>query len=532
MGNTLMLRYIIIAFLFFAISSCKNSQLQNLSQKDQLSSSTVGNDSVQYIALRPQYKKGKVHQFFFGEKYRDLWAMPVKVKPIHFEDEGLSILKQGGGRQSINLRLMDEEGNQFVLRSIDKNPVSKVSSIYQNSFLGSLAKDQTSSNHPYGPLTLPYMSDVLNIYHTNPQLRYIPDDTFLLGKYYEDFAGMMVMMEHRPDDDQSQFSYLGNSKNVVSTHNFLDDMLKENDSKLDQHHYLKTRMFDMLIGDWSRHEDNWRWATYEQEKSTFYKAIPRDRDHVYFYLDGIVPRFFRSIFKPHFQSFKKDFENIVSLNSSAESLDKLLLWSLEKEAWIKLADSVSTLLTDNVIDKSLTALPAEVYKENGAWLAEILKARREKLSEEIEKYYLYLAKNPTVYGTDKHEKFVCTVVEENLLLEIYKIDKNGEERKLLHRRLFLSSETREIKLFGLGGNDHFIFNGKGSTKIKLEIYGGSGEDSYVQESAHKLVKAKVVDTEAGSSLTLKKGISFQKEDDPNVLYFDANGTLLQYYIWD
>jgi hypothetical protein len=28
----------------------------------------------------------------------------------------------------------------------------------------------------------------------------------------------------------------------------------------DEDEYIKARLFDMLIGDWDRHYDQWRWA--------------------------------------------------------------------------------------------------------------------------------------------------------------------------------------------------------------------------------------------------------------------------------
>jgi hypothetical protein len=37
----------------------------------------------------------------------------------------------------------------------------------------------------------------------------------------------------------------------------------------------------MLIGDWDRHDDQWRWAAFDEGKQTVFKAIPRDRDQAF-----------------------------------------------------------------------------------------------------------------------------------------------------------------------------------------------------------------------------------------------------------
>lgn len=523
--------------LFFTfillLSGCSNEWVSKLDQKDQFQQQ-VNNNVVPEklkIAARPQYQKSSLHQVFFGSKYRDLWATPVTVEPIEIYNEELSIIKKGGGRQTLNLRLKDNNDNQYVLRSIDKDPTKHLPGFLKTSFIGTILKDQVSSGHPYAPLTLSVMSGALNIYHTNPRLQLISDDPSL-GDYYDDFAGMMVIMEHRPDEDQTEFDYLGNSKNVVGTQNMLNDLLKENDSRVDKHHYLKTRLFDMIIGDWSRHEDNWRWATYEQDKGTLYRAIPRDRDHAYYYMDGIMPRIVRLFEKQNFRSFKKELDNIIKLNESGRKLDMLILSSLSYPEWKSIADSVVMQLTDEVIEEAMNELPEEIYETNAAWLAERIKSRRDQLPEEIKEYYFHLAKKPKLYGTDKHEQFVFTAIQGHVFVQIYKTKKDGEVRKLLFERMFHPPETKKITIYGLAGNDNFIFKGDEKAHIKIKIFGGAGEDNYKQESNKKLFRAIIMDTEKGNDFDVGKGISIRKEDKPLAQHFDANGALLQYYIWD
>lgn len=524
---------LLLIILIISFPACSNEWVSQLNQKDQLQDHTTQQEgnAVIKIAARPQFQKSRVHKFFFGSKYRDLWSTPVSVDPIDIIAEEWSIIKKGGGRQTLNLRIKDENDNQYVLRSIDKDPTRPLPGIIKKSFVGSLLKDQVSSGHPYGPVTLPVMSEALNIYHTNPRLRLISDN-HSLGEYYDDFAGMMVIMEHRPDEDQSTFDHLGNSSNVIGSQNMLDDLLKENDSRVDEYHYLKTRLFDMIIGDWSRHEDNWRWATYEQDKGTLYKAIPRDRDHVYYYMDGLFPRFIRAFKKKHFRSLKLNLNDLVKLNTSGRRLDMLLLSSMSFREWKSQADSVVIQLTDEVIDEAMKELPEETHEANAEWLAKRIKNRRDQLPEKIEKYYLDLAKKPDLYGTDKHEQFIITAFDSHVKVEIYKTKKDGEVRKLLFERIFHPSETKKITIYGLAGNDNYIFRGTGKSSIKIKIHGGAGEDTYSQESKKKLFRAIIIDTEEGSAINVGKGVSVRMRNKPLAQHFDANGVLLNYYIWD
>jgi len=43
-------------------------------------------------------------------------------------------------------------------------------------------------------------------------------------------------------------------------------MKESNRHTVDQYQYLKSRLFDMLISDWDRHEDNWRWGVVKSKK--------------------------------------------------------------------------------------------------------------------------------------------------------------------------------------------------------------------------------------------------------------------------
>ena len=81
-------------------------------------------DSVT-VAIEPVYDKvNKAHRLFLGEGYRKLWATPVKMRVFHLSKEkgGLKILQRGGGMQTKSLRLEDANGQEWVIRTIQKYP--------------------------------------------------------------------------------------------------------------------------------------------------------------------------------------------------------------------------------------------------------------------------------------------------------------------------------------------------------------------------------------------------------------------------
>lgn len=522
--------------IMLALAGCNREwvrtvrQVSSPEQEPQIQDGELG-QTVQ-LAAGKHYDRSRFHRFWWGANYRDEWTTPVEVPIFNPQAEGYTLVKQGGGRQTINMRLADEDGNEYVLRSIDKDPAVNLSPFFQKVLVGPVVKDQNANAHPYAPLTLPPMAEALGIYHTNPQLRYIPFEADL-GKHHETFAGMMAILEHRPAGDQSQFEYLGASEKVVSTKKMLEAMLRQNTSRVDARHYLKNRLFDMLLGDWSRHEDNWRWASYKKGNGRVYKAIPRDRDHVYYYLDGAIPRFLRFFgVKKHFRSFGPSFDNLVAMNHSAAQLDEMLLASLSREDWQAIADSVKLALNDAAIEAGVGRLPQASYNIRGPWLEECLKSRRDQLPREVMKYYEHLARNPQLYGSDKHEKFVLRADGDKLQVEIWKTKKGGKEQQKLFSRTYLPSETKEITLLGLAGNDRFVFRGESRSPIRVKVYGGADEDSYLQESKQPPAAITIYDLGKGSTFKLQKGIKVKTLKKPRIEEFDANGRLLHFYIWD
>ena len=37
----------------------------------------------------------------------------------------------------------------------------------------------------------------------------------------------------------------------------------------------------MLIGDWDRHQDQWRWIEFKENGKKVYRPMPRDRDQAF-----------------------------------------------------------------------------------------------------------------------------------------------------------------------------------------------------------------------------------------------------------
>lgn len=452
-------------------------------KKDSIASLVIEAGTVQANAS-DQYEAGKSHKKWLGENYRKEWAqkMNVPVFDIAKEQGGLTILQRGGGHQTISLRLEDSLGRAYSLRSIEKYPESALPEPFRNTFAEDIVQDQISAAHPYGALVVPYLAQGAGIYHTNPKVVFIPDDP-RLGIYRKDIANKLMLFEERPDGNAKGMDFFGNAEKMISSTKLLEQLAKDNDNTVDQKFFLRSRLFDLWIGDWDRHDDQWRWAEFDSKKGKTYRPIPRDRDQAFFVSEGRIPKFLGHkwlLFQ--FEGFDDDINWPSGLMFSGRFIDRKFLTTLSREDWIAVADDLAASLTDSLIDTSLKKWPEEIYALHGARIASALKARRKMLRESALQHYAFLAKEVTLTGSDKRERFEIerfTTGDANVA--VYKLNKEGEKGKLLYERRFLASETKEVRLYGLGGNDQFVVTGDHNRKIKVRIIGGEGKDEIKSE---------------------------------------------------
>lgn len=318
--------------------------------------------------------------WLLGRNYRPEWIEEIQGVPVFDigkEKGGLRIIKKGGGAQTYSLRLEDKEGKQWVLRSVAKFPEKGLVSGLRGTLYSDILKDQVSASHPYAALAVPKMADAIDVYHTNPKLVYLPDDP-RLGIFREQMANGLYLFEERPDDNRDEIMSFGSSKKIVSSSNVLRKLSNGDNNYVDQHLVARSRLFDLLLGDWDRHDDQWRWASFKQEKGTLYQPIPRDRDQVFYNGDGaLVEVGSRKWISPQIRGFHKRIKFPERLAGNGIFFDRTFLNELNLEDWQAITTDIQERLSDNVISSGLEELPKEVFKWNGENIISKLSQRRD-----------------------------------------------------------------------------------------------------------------------------------------------------------
>ncbi len=444
----------------------------------------IAKDSSAYktIAAGPQYKRPALHQFLWGKNYRTEWAAPVKFPILKLDTAkgGLYPVKAGGGHQSKSLQLKDQAERAYKLHSVDKTLGKVLPEVFKNTFIEKLVNDEVSMSFPYAATSLPIMEQSAGIYHTNPQYVYLPKQP-ALDTFNVKFGNDLYLFEEKPNSHWTASKTLGKFPDYFDTDTVLENLYKSSNYQLDQKRFLKARLFDMLIGNWDRHEGQWAWGAKADGNKITYEALPIDKDQVYFKYDGVLLSLaIASSGMSYFQSFKDKVGDVKTFNYEERGIDRLFTNQLSASEWMSIANELKQALPDSTIEKSVKQLPPEIYAISGAAIISKLKNRREQILDYTATYYNFLAKEVEVLGTKESDYFEVKRLNDNITsVKIYPSDASGGKKgNPYYSREFNSKETEEIRLFGLSGKDTYSIDGDVSKGIKVRLIGGPQTDIY------------------------------------------------------
>jgi len=255
-------------------------------------------------------------------------------------------------------------------------------------------------------LTIPPLLKKINILHSKPILYRIPDSK-ALGPFQHEYGGLLGMLELNPKKNKKTKRYFANADDIVQTNKLLRKIFENPNHQVDRHEYLKARLFDILIGDWDRHEDNWKWAAFKEGSKVRYRPIPKDRDNAYTKWDGVLPSLADEDFALfHLEGFDKKIRGFRSLVYQARNLDRLLLNSLSESDFREQAELIQTEISESDIRQAIAELPPTSFELSGQEIIEKLILRKNDLEKYAEKFYHLLNKEIVINGSNLDDKVV------------------------------------------------------------------------------------------------------------------------------
>lgn len=427
------------------------------------------------VAPAAQYRASGLHNFFLGKEYRSLWATPISVPVLDLAGH-LRPVSRGGGQQTKSLLLAAPNGQEYFFRSVDKDPSATLPPELRGTVAGSVVRDQTSSAFPTAPLVVNRLLTAAGILHGEARLVVLPREG--LGQFAPEFAGLMGFLETRVGGPEGPPAKWGGATEIIGSDSLFARTARSPEDRIDARAFLKARLFDLLIGDWDRHSDQWVWARFGDTKPRRWVPVPRDRDQAMVKYDGLLLALARQT-APQLINFGPKYSYIPGATWNGRDLDRRYLSELDWPVWESVVNALQTALTDAAIDNAVQALPPQHYAIAGAQLASALRTRRDHLPDAARRYYVQLGKQVDVHATESSDQ--ARIVRGSGGAVELTLRTAGTDSPYFQRQ-FDPAVTRDVRLYLDAGDDTALVTGGRGGGPLVRILGEGGNDRLVDST--------------------------------------------------
>jgi hypothetical protein len=418
-----------------------------------------------------QFERGGTWRFWFGNGYRKAWTTAAELPVIDLKTEagGLTPVREVGGLQTVGLALKGANGSLFTFRKLMKEPERTIPKAWLGTEVEGVVKDQTSAAHPAATVVVGALARSVGILFYGSRVMVMPDDP-ILGKFAKTFANTVGTFDEYPAP-----GYRGITE-IVSTKDLWKKwLLGGPENRVDSRAFVKARLFDLTVGNWDRHSGQWRWARVADQP--LWEPVPEDADQAFTHYEGRFVASARNLI-PRFMRYSGEFPGrIEGLTVNNADVTRWFPADLEWPAFEEVARGLQSELTDAVIDEAIRQMPAEWYAIDGAQMTKDLKQRRDHLVDYARKFYLHLADRVEVRATDRDDVASVEHFEDGALrVTLAPANPDGSAGLPYYQRRFLPKETKEVRVYLYGGNDHLVTSGPKKGDITLRVLGGTGND--------------------------------------------------------
>jgi Omp85 superfamily domain len=456
----------VLGAAFLMASLWANSAAVPVVAADQADSPTV-----RTVVIGPQYQAGAFHRWLWGSDYRDLYATPVALPVLDLRTYagGLTPSGEFGHGQTQALGFKGADGKNYTFRPVIKDPTGHLPAELRETLARRILIDQMASGHPAGHVVAPRLLQAAGILHNEPQLVVMPDDP-ALGEFQKQFANVAGDIE-----EWGGSAGFGGTTETIDGEEMWKRLRESPVVRADSRAYLKARLVDQLIGDWDRNRGQWRWGRVPGKD--LWQPIPEDRDQAFVRFEG----FFTTLLRPQLPlvvKFGPNYSSLAGLTFDGWDVDKRILADLEWPVWEAVAKELEAEVTDEAIEAAARLQPPEFFAKDGARMIAGLKSRRNGLSAQARRFYLYISKDVDVFCTDAHERVDAQRFENgDLELSVRSASPTGEPlgEPYFHRR-FEAAVTKELRVYLYGGNDMVAVTGGHHGGVLLRVVGGDGVD--------------------------------------------------------
>ncbi|MCD7936703.1 MAG: hypothetical protein LUG98_07570 [Tannerellaceae bacterium] len=471
----------------------------------------------------PELKnKSKIYNKLWGEHYRRLYSTPIRVQSTNLTSllGGVTVVRQAEDLHGLYLE--DNQKRLYMLKPLGGSTSFMESEFFQDmyrksdfrdTYLDTFIKDAYTIINPYTFISSAYMAEQAGLPSNDFRLYYLPpgsvNDTIADGSRIQD---KIVVVMDVPD--------INTEGNILTTSQMLDLLLESKENHVDEPLYIRTRLFDMLTGDWNKIPENWNWIAGKSSTGIVFTPVVIDRNHAFTKVDGLMFKQLLNILTLGFIfDYNEKYKNIKKFNKLGYTLDVALTPESNEEDWVQQANYLKEVLTDPVIDEAFTRIPESIRAEETGHVRESLKKRRDQLDELAREYYRILQQNPSLTATQKDDLIRIDRSDKDSV-HIYMYDLHTD--KEIFHKTYSKKTTDEIWLYGLNGNDRFEVTGKSGKQPPVYLIGGKGENKYNFSSGKKVRVYEY--KEAKGTLDSIRGARAIYSDNEKIHHYDYDKT--------
>jgi hypothetical protein len=438
----------------------------------QAASASATQPPMQRVVAGKEFDRGGTWRFWFGKGYRKAWTTPVELPVLDLKTEagGLTPLRQVGGFQTEGLAMKGADGQGYTFRKLEKHPERVLPKEWQESELRAIAIDQTAAAHPAATAIIGSLAQSVGILFYRSRLAVLPDDPSL-GEFRKTFGGTVGTFDEYPTPGWHGIT------EIISTFDLWKKWREGGPgNRIDSRAFLKARLFDLVVGNWDRHQGQWRWA--KVPGNPLWVPLPEDADQALTRYEGAAMGAVRSVV-PRFMRYSGEYPGrIEGLTSNNYDVTRWLLADLEWPAYEEVARELAAELTDARIDEAMHQMPPAWYAVDGAQLTKDVRQRRDGVVAYARKFYLHLSDQVDVRGTDQADRVDVDHLEDGTLrITLALLGPDGKGGTPYYQRRFSPKETKEVQLYLLGGDDRVVSSGPRKDGIHVRLLGGAGHDT-------------------------------------------------------
>lgn len=381
---------------------------------------------------------GGLRRWFYGSRYRSLWATPVAAPLAPFAPEAAADTRDTTLHLD-GLWLWTAGGSVWRYRPLDRDIYSATPLLIRQNLIPSVIQGFNPARHPGAAPVVEVLAAAVGVQVPPAGLARLGFDLEVAGG-----NGRLGYVEEVP--------LAGRTTTEV-----LDSLRARGGQALDARAYLRERLFDTYVGTWDESPDQWRWTRPVDGEA--WSPGPRGRERAFAKYDGVMAGMARGDI-PGFVDWGPSYQERLGVMPYQMTLDRQLLAVLDWPVWDSLALAMQRELGDSVIASAVAALPPEYQAADSGRLAAALRARRDRLPGAARQLYTMVNQEAALFGWPGADTVTVTRHEDGGMVVQFA---GGL------RRSFGPGEADAVALYLQGGDDRVVLLGPGNAGPRLDL---------------------------------------------------------------